>query len=239
MNRSIKQLFNENDFQKFLKRYENTSFDSEKKTLIETTLKQSLFTSQQAKLILSKTTFDSKKKELFYQLYNNLVDPQNFEELLDGISSSITKKEIRNNIQSLPVPNNNYNHNNNSNNYNHTNEYNNYNNNNFNNNFMSNRQILDKAAFEKNFSKFGSESFFSSQAPILENMVKFYFLTCHQAKQFIDTLSFGKDKVKAFEILYPYLTDALNYEDILDSWTFDSDKKQARKLIGTLPSYYA
>jgi len=237
----MKNLFNENDFQRFLKRYENTSFDSEKANLLETTLKHSLFTCGQAKSILSKTTFDSKKQELFYLFYNNLVDPQNYEEILDEISLGFSKNKIREYIQSQPVPNNNFNNFNrpNFNNFNQPN-FNNFNQPNFNyfNQPIMNQQILDEAAFQKNFSKLKNESFFNTQVTVLENIIKFYFLSCSQAKSFISIISFGKDKLKAFRILYPYLQDPQNYEDILDLMTFNSEKNEARESIENLPSYY-
>ena len=283
----MKYLFNENDFSLFLKRYENASFSNDKKSIIETALNQSLFTSQQAKLILSNISFENEKKELICKLYNNLVDPQNYEELLDTLSFS--KDEIRKWIQSTPIPNNNYNNssnnfnynnnqnnnfnnnnnynfnnnnqNNNFNNYNNNNNFNNNNNNNFNNNNNNfnndnynnfnnnnnsnfipnntvNHQILNETAFKKNLALFKNESFFSTQLPIFENILKFYFLNCNQAVQFIKILSFGNDKIKAFGIIYPYLTDPQNYEKILDAMTFDSEKNTARSLINSLPSYY-
>jgi hypothetical protein len=295
----MKYLFNENDFRIFLKRYENASFSNDKKSIIETALNQSLFTSQQAKLILSNISFENDKKELICKLYNNLIDPQNYEELLDTLSFS--KDEIRKWIQSTPIPNNNFNNNcnnfnnnndqntnfdnynndnnfnnnnnnnfnnnnNNNFNYNNNNNFNNNNNNNFNNNNNNNfnnnnnnnnsfnnnnnnnfnnsnnnavnHQILNETAFKKNLALFKNESFFSTQLPIFENILKFYFLNCNQAVQFIKILSFGNDKIKAFVIVYPYLTDPQNYEKILDAMTFDSEKNTARSLINSLPSYY-
>lgn len=241
----MKYLFNDNDFNKFLLRYQKASFSKDKASIIESSLQNSLFTCKQASLIVSSTTFDKDKKDCVYKIYNNLIDPQNYEDILDAFSSSFSKEELRNWIQSVPVPNNHYdNKNNNFNQMNFNNDNFNNNNSNFNfnafnnNNNSINLQILDENSFQKNLKKFINESFSNSKMSVLENIVKFYFLSCNQAKQFIESLTFKKDKINAFSILYPYLIDPQNFEEILESMTFDSEKKEARSLTKTLPSYY-
>ncbi len=217
----MKHLLDSSDFEKFLHKYGNLSFSSEKEDFINSKAKSSLFTSQQVKTFLKTFSFDSDKLKAIYKLYNSLIDPENNEDFIECLSFDSSKKDARNFIEDSPVPNNQCNMDNSDSD-----------------SSLSNHKVLDDDTFKDYFSKFNNASFSDEKKKVLKKIVKFYFLNSQQILRIIKEISFGSDKLKAAKILYPYITDPQNSTDILEAFSFSSEKEKFNEMIDTLPLHY-
>ena len=57
-------------------------------------------------------------------------------------------------------------------------------------------------------------------------------LTCAQAAGLLKSFNFDEDRGKAAILLYPRLTDRLRFQEVLDVFVFDLNRKKVREAVG-------
>ncbi|MBN94518.1 MAG: hypothetical protein CL928_10660, partial [Deltaproteobacteria bacterium] len=66
----------------------------------------------------------------------------------------------------------------------------------------------------------------------LENTLGRRYLTTAQAGRLVDLFSFSRDKVDALVFLYPRILDSDQFESLLESLKFASDRMAVRRELG-------
>lgn len=94
--RDFRRPMDDQTFDEFLRRVKGCSFESEKKTMIESVAPHSLFYTSQVARLAGLYSFDSERMWLFKTLYPSIVDKERIFVLLDLFSFPNSKKEFMN-----------------------------------------------------------------------------------------------------------------------------------------------
>jgi hypothetical protein len=76
-----------------------------------------------------------------------------------------------------------------------------------------------------------NESFQENQLSIVQISSRYNYFTVDQVVRVIELFSFSDGKLKALEYLYPNVVDKFNSHQIINSFTYSSDKEQATEII--------
>ena len=76
-----------------------------------------------------------------------------------------------------------------------------------------------------------NESFQENQLSIVQISARYNFFTVDQVIRVIELFSFSDGKLKALEYLYPNVVDKFNSHQIINSFTYSSDKEKATEII--------
>lgn len=89
-------VMSDSAFNQFFNYYkEEGDFDNERVSIIESQIENSLFTSEQIRLLLNEFSFDSSRLEIAKRLFDKCVDRQNFFIVYDTFDFSSNKNELR------------------------------------------------------------------------------------------------------------------------------------------------
>jgi len=75
------------------------------------------------------------------------------------------------------------------------------------------------------------ESFQENQLSIVQISARYNYFTVNQVIQVIDLFSFSDGKLTALEYLYPHVVDKFNSHQIVNAFTYSSDKEKATDII--------
>ena len=75
------------------------------------------------------------------------------------------------------------------------------------------------------------ESFQENQLSIVQISARYNYFTVNQVIQVIDLFSFSDGKLTALEYLYPNVVDKFNSHQIVNAFTYSSDKEKATEII--------
>jgi hypothetical protein len=75
------------------------------------------------------------------------------------------------------------------------------------------------------------ESFQENQLSIVQISARYNYFTVNQVVQVIDLFSFSDGKLTALEYLYPNVVDKFNSHQIVNAFTYSSDKEKATVII--------
>ena len=75
------------------------------------------------------------------------------------------------------------------------------------------------------------ESFQENQLSIVQISARYNYFTVNQVVKVIDLFSFSDGKLKALEYLYPNVVDKFNSHQIINAFTYSSDKEKAQEII--------
>ncbi len=78
-----------------------------------------------------------------------------------------------------------------------------------------------------------SESFADAKLIILRDAAAYKWFTVDQVVAFMGAMTFGKDKVEAAAMLHPRVLDLENWYRVYGVLTFDSEKQELRKRVGS------
>ncbi|MBK9097666.1 MAG: DUF4476 domain-containing protein [bacterium] len=76
-----------------------------------------------------------------------------------------------------------------------------------------------------------NESFQENQLSIVQISSRYNFFTVNQVVRVIELFSFSEGKLKTLEYLYPNVLDKFNSHQIINSFTYSSDKEKATEII--------
>lgn len=76
-----------------------------------------------------------------------------------------------------------------------------------------------------------NESFQENQLSIVQISSRYNYFTVDQVVRVIELFSFSDGKLKALEYLYPNVVDKFNSHQIINSFTYSSDKEKATEII--------
>jgi hypothetical protein len=76
-----------------------------------------------------------------------------------------------------------------------------------------------------------NESFQENQLSIVQITSRYNYFTVDQVVRVIELFSFSDGKLKALEYLYPNVVDKFNSHQIINSFTYSSDKEKATEII--------
>ncbi|MEG0948671.1 MAG: DUF4476 domain-containing protein [Bacteroidales bacterium] len=88
---------------------------------------------------------------------------------------------------------------------------------------------INNREFEQLYQKIKDAAFKDEQLKMLSGAVRNRHFTCKQGCKLIDIFPFDTEKMKVIELITPHLTDGENYETIIESLTFSSNKEKIRK----------
>jgi Domain of unknown function (DUF4476) len=91
---------------------------------------------------------------------------------------------------------------------------------------------LTAADLDKLVNGLEKEAFDPGKFTYLENFGATTQMTCQQAARLLKCFTFDDHRVKGAKLLYPKLVDRQNFNDVLDTFTFDVNKAAARKSVG-------
>lgn len=75
-------------------------------------------------------------------------------------------------------------------------------------------------------------SFSSDRLKVVQNAINNRNFTCKQTATLLALISFDDDKLKALTLIAPRITDGVNYEQVINTFSFSSNKDKARKILG-------
>lgn len=78
-----------------------------------------------------------------------------------------------------------------------------------------------------------NEAFSDAKLIVLREAVAYNWFTVDQVVAFMGAMSFGKDKVEAAAVLHPRVIDLENWYRVYGALTFDSEKEELRKRVGS------
>jgi Domain of unknown function (DUF4476) len=92
--------------------------------------------------------------------------------------------------------------------------------------------VLTAADIDKLVNGLSKEPFDPGKLTYLENFGASNPLTCQQAARLLKGFTFDEGRIKAAALLYPKLVDRQNFNEVLDTFVFDTNKAAARKAVG-------
>ena len=75
------------------------------------------------------------------------------------------------------------------------------------------------------------ESFQENQLSIVQISARYNYFTVNQVIQVIDLFSFSDGKLTALEYMYPNVLDKFNFHQMINTFTYSSDKEKAQEII--------
>ncbi len=90
-------------FQQLRRTVESESFDSSRVELLESTLRNNFFTSNQIKELMKLVSFESGRLQFAKAAYTRTVDPENYFVVREALSFSSSKTELTKYINSIPA----------------------------------------------------------------------------------------------------------------------------------------
>ena len=91
---------------------------------------------------------------------------------------------------------------------------------------------MDSGAFASLYSQIKAESFSDSKLDVLRTAASSHYFTVSQIKRILGEFSFSKDQLAVVRIVKDKLVDEKNVFQLYDAFTFQSDKKELRKILG-------
>lgn len=76
-----------------------------------------------------------------------------------------------------------------------------------------------------------NESFEDDQLSIIQISSEYNFFTVNQVVRVIDLMTYSSGKLKTLEYLYPNVIDKNNSHQIINAFTYSSDKEKAQEII--------
>jgi len=96
-------VMNDVMFKQLKRTLESESFDSSRVELLESTLRNNFFTSQQIKELMLLLSFDSGRLQFAKAAYTRSVDPENYFVVREALSFASSKTELTKYINSIPA----------------------------------------------------------------------------------------------------------------------------------------
>jgi len=94
------------------------------------------------------------------------------------------------------------------------------------------RTCMDSGDFGSIRSSIAAESFSGEKLQVLESAIGQRDICGSQVIEVLGLFDFSSDKLKALELVKPHIVDPQNNFKIFGAFTFDADKKQAKKILG-------
>lgn len=91
---------------------------------------------------------------------------------------------------------------------------------------------MDSSVFGSLYAQIKGESFSDSKLNVLRTASSSHYFTVSQIKRILSEFSFSKEKLAAVRIVKNKLVDDKNVFQLYDAFTFQSDKKELRKILG-------
>jgi len=92
-------------------------------------------------------------------------------------------------------------------------------------------KAMDSSAFSSLLSSVKSENFADDKLRVIKIAAKKGFFNVNQIKTVLNNFSFAEDKIDVVSLMYPKVVDEENSHQILDSFTFSSDKEEVEEII--------
>jgi hypothetical protein len=92
--------------------------------------------------------------------------------------------------------------------------------------------ILSATEVDKLVNGLSKEPFDPGKLTYLENFGATNPLTCQQAARLLKAFTFDEGRIKAAKLLYPKLVDRHNFNEVLDTFVFETNKAAARNAVG-------
>lgn len=80
-----------------------------------------------------------------------------------------------------------------------------------------------------------NESFESDMLSIVQISAKYNFFTVSQVVRLINLFSFSSGKLEVVKMVYPNVIDRYNSHQIINAFTYSSDKEKVRQIIASYP----
>jgi uncharacterized protein len=90
---------------------------------------------------------------------------------------------------------------------------------------------MEADAFSNLLNRLKKESFSSGRIDILRSAAERNNFTVHQVNEVLETLSYSDERIKAVELLYPWIIDNQDSLLLLDAIVFESEKEAFKKTI--------
>ena len=90
---------------------------------------------------------------------------------------------------------------------------------------------MGREEFDHALAELQSHGFASERMEVLSRLSRLGWFAVDQARRLLEAFPFGKDRLEALELLAPRLVDPENHFRLYEAFTFESDKKQARRIL--------
>ncbi len=90
---------------------------------------------------------------------------------------------------------------------------------------------MGREEFDHALAELQSHGFASERMEVLSRLSRQGWFAVDQARRLLEAFPFGKDRLEALELLAPRLVDPENHFRLYEAFTFESDKKQARRIL--------
>ncbi len=90
---------------------------------------------------------------------------------------------------------------------------------------------ISEQEFNQLIESIKNESFEDDQLSIVELSARYNYFTVSQVIRVIKEFSYSNGQLKALELLYPKVVDPENSHQIINAFTYSSDKEKAKEII--------
>lgn len=90
---------------------------------------------------------------------------------------------------------------------------------------------MTRADFEDALVSLEKHGFASEKLEVLGDLAAHNWFLVEQARRLLESFTFGKDRLLALERLAPRIVDPQNHFRLYETFTFESDKTQARRIL--------
>lgn len=94
---------------------------------------------------------------------------------------------------------------------------------------------MNDAEFSSLLNSVKNESFESDMLSIVQISAKYNYFTVSQVVRLINLFSFSSGKIEVVKMVYPNVIDRYNSHQIINSFTYSSDKEKVRQIIASYP----
>ncbi len=94
---------------------------------------------------------------------------------------------------------------------------------------------MSDAEFSSLLNSVKNESFESDMLSIVQISAKYNFFTVNQVIRLINLFSFSSGKIEVVKMVYPNVIDRYNSHQIINAFTYSSDKEKVRQIIASFP----
>lgn len=94
---------------------------------------------------------------------------------------------------------------------------------------------MSDSEFSALLSSVKNESFESDMLSIVQISAKYNYFTVNQVVRLISLFSFSSGKLEVVKITYPNVIDRYNSHQIINAFTYSSDKEKVRQIIASFP----
>lgn len=207
-----RMLMTREEFDRFFRDFRMVIMDDEQVRFIDNALGEYNFTSDQCRRIVDAISFSDAQMRVMKKMYPQVVDKQNFNQVINELNSTFDRDEIKEYLQEyygdLRPGDAGY----------------------------ERSRAMSPEEFNRFFREYKRKTFASERSKMLDEVLPPSGFTCSQCRKIVDMCTFGSEKKDMIKKLYPKIADKENFSILTDVFTFESEKRELRQFAESYDS---